>query len=163
MPLKQAYENPVLAGAADKELFRACRSLTTQLNRERARSARNYSVWIPGVDAAVNVPLIARVSRSRFALGRMIWCFSADTTSSTTAYWTFSVVRYFRSKGARVSRPVATWGTDTVAPRAFDPYSVLVDVPLNPDDTLVLRITKTGSPSAISVNVTVEEVFRQED
>jgi len=164
MPLKKAYINPFLAKEGDTETFRAFRNLTTQLNRERARSARNYTIRLPTLGAPDKIVLIPRISRSHFALGRIIYCFSADMTYSATAYLTFTLSRHFTSAGSRVSRPIHSWGTNEVAPKAFDPYSVLVDKPMSPNDTLVLEIASTtGSPLSASLTVTVEEVFRQED
>ena len=163
MPLRRAFENPVLPSEKDQEMYRAFRQITTQMNRERARAARHYAVWLPALAASINVPLISRVSRNRFGLGRISFCFNADTTASVSAYWTFELVRYFTLDGVRTLRPIASWGTDTIAPRAYDPYSLLVDQVLQPGETLVLEITKTGAPSAISVSVTTEEMFSLEE
>ena len=167
--------NPVIPGPEKEELFRAFGSLIDQLERHFNRSGVIYSVPLLDVVSDLHIYLIPRVGYNGFNLGRVSMVLTknylpdattADLTASATDYWTFTLYRYFTATdGTRTKRPIpgGTWNTSNTGIRADIPKVMTLKRPLNPGDTLVLEISRTGAAAAFSATVQVEEMFGPED
>jgi len=167
--------NPVIPSTGNEELYRSVQHVIDQLERHFNRSGYVYTVPLFDIVMARHVYLIPRVGLNGFNLGRVAMTagknYTPDGTLATISadasnYWTFTLYRYFTSSdGSRTSRPIpgGTWNTSETAMRVDVPKVVFLKRPLDPGDTLVLKITPTGTAPAFSGTIQVEETFGPEE
>ena len=164
--------NPVVPGEGNEELYRSFGTLIDQLERHFNRSGQIFTATLLDVVSDLHVYLIPRVGRNGFQLGRVSITLlknapdPSDLDASASDYWTFTLYRYFTATdGTRTSRPIpgGTWNTSTTAIRLDIPKVVVLKRPLDPGDTLVLEIDRTGAAAAFSATVQIEETFGPEE
>ena len=158
--------NPVAPSTGDQELFRAMESLIDQLRQRDEQAGRTFSTVWYGTTLPRTVHLIPRVGKEGYGLGRVTYIFTADTTFSSSDYYTFTLYRYFTDiDGVRQKRlvPSGAWGTNTYAPRADLPFALELDHELDPGDTLLLDIAIEGVPVDAEFSVQVDEMFGPEE
>jgi len=167
--------NPIILSPDNEELHEAFERLIEQLERRADRQGQTYVIPLRQIGHNEHVQIIPRVAKDGFNLGRISLNLGVhvlptgtmrDLTASSTAYWTFTLSRYFTAtNGVRTKRPIpnGTWNTSEVGIRADLPKVVEVKHPLNPGESLVLDIAKTGAAEVFSGSIQVQEIFGPED
>ena len=161
-----SYENPVVLTQETEELWRAFETLIEQLQRRDDHAARAFTVPINvDFDVTTNIILLPRVGLDGFPLGRVSMAFTHAVAHSGTNYWTFTLYRHVTQGGERKSYPVTngSWTTATHGLRAYVPKVLEMDRPLDPGETLRLKIVRTGTAGYLRGTALTEEIHGPEE